>query len=457
MTMDDIVPGLLESIQHQFDERTKKSAKLKNAAIALKKKEATYLDANSFAIELGEILASIYAQNLTKKILPDGKMFYNIAERIIQPTMKNNYNLVSGYAGDVQTQLNHEAGLYLKTQVPDINQDRIKGIINRISSEPDFNKIKWMLDEPIVNFSQSIVDDSIKKNAGFQSKSGLHPKIIRRVSGHACKWCRSLAGSYDYETAPDDIYRRHERCQCTVDYDPGDGRRKNVWSKRWQDEKKRARIKLSKELEALDLSKASNRDIANMIDARLGKPMTVENADRSNANPNYYKGSEYQVNCQRCVPTYEMRRRGLEVEAMSAADRSIWDDPFSEIVYYDNGRRGLKTVRAFVDPVTKEPVSPTVLGGRTMKQNYAKLEKIVKDGERYTLSMAWQKNGAHIVNMERINGVLSIVDAQSGSIAPIDEYFAIRKAQPKSLNYCRIDNLEINPSIVKKIAIPKKV
>lgn len=246
MTMDDIVPGLLESIQHQFDERTKKSAKLKNAAIALKKKEATYLDANGFAIELGEILASIYAKNLTKKVLPDGKMYYNIAERIIQPTMKNNYDLVSGYAGDVQKQLNQAAGLYLKTQIPDMNQDRINGIINRISSEPDFDKIKWMLDEPIVNFSQSIVDDSIKENADFQSRSGLRPKIIRRVSGHACKWCQSLAGSYDYRSAPDDIYRRHERCRCTVEYDPGDGRRQNIWSKIWRRPDKDDKIELRK-------------------------------------------------------------------------------------------------------------------------------------------------------------------------------------------------------------------
>ncbi|WP_431442637.1 hypothetical protein, partial [Enterococcus faecalis] len=32
------------------------------------------------------------------------------------------------------------------------------------------------------------------------------------------------------------------------------------------------------------------KEIANLINAEIKKPMTVEEADRTNANPNYYKG-----------------------------------------------------------------------------------------------------------------------------------------------------------------------
>lgn len=67
-----------------------------------------------------------------------------------------------------------------------------------------------------------------------------------------------------------------------------------------------------------------------------------------------------------------------------------------------------------------------------------------------------ERGGAHIVNMERLNGVLTIIDAQSGVIAPIDEYFAIRHAQPSSLNYLRVDNLEFRKELVKLIAKAKK-
>lgn len=39
-----------------------------------------------------------------------------------------------------------------------------------------------------------------------------------------------------YPHVPADVYRRHERCRCKVEYDPGDGRRQNVWDKKWTED-----------------------------------------------------------------------------------------------------------------------------------------------------------------------------------------------------------------------------
>ena len=91
------------------------------------------------------------------------------------------------------------------------------------------------------------MDDSIRKNAEFHHKVGLSPKIVRRVVGHPCKWCKSLEGSYNYPEVPKDVYRRHGKCRCTVDYHPGNGKKQNVHTKKWTDEKqklvrKRSRI-----------------------------------------------------------------------------------------------------------------------------------------------------------------------------------------------------------------------
>jgi len=226
--MIDIVPELLELINSKFDERTLKSEKLKIAVKRLKAKEANYVDANNFAIEVGNILSDIFEETIDVNILPDGRMYYNIADRILNPTMSKNYELITGYAADVQRNLNTKAGLHLKAQIPELNQDRIDGIINRISSEMDFDVIKWILGDPIVTFSQSVVDDSIKSNADFQASSGLQPILTRKLRGKACKWCRALAGAYDYGNLPKEIYQRHENCRCTIEYDPGDGKRKTI-------------------------------------------------------------------------------------------------------------------------------------------------------------------------------------------------------------------------------------
>lgn len=232
---NDIVPNLLKSIEEEFDEQAIKSTILKNGLLNLRNKSADYADVNKFAIETGKILANVLKVKISPEILPDEKMYYNIAERILNPTLKKNYELISNYAVDVQTEMNHAAKLKIRGQRAEINQDRIDGLINKISNESEFKKVAWVIDEPIINFSQSVVDDTIKVNAAFHAKSGLKPKIIRRISGHKpCKWCLSLAGSYDFDSAPEDVYRRHERCRCTVEYQPGDGRKQDVWSKQWE-------------------------------------------------------------------------------------------------------------------------------------------------------------------------------------------------------------------------------
>lgn len=231
----DIVPKLLETIEKEFDEKTFNSSKIKKALQSLKDNKATYEDANEFAIEVGEILSEVLTKNITVKILPDGKMYYNIADRILNPTMSKNYSLISDFATDIQTELNYQAGLRIKGQKAKLNQSRIDGIIERLSSEENFENIKWILDEPVKNFSQSIVDDVVKANMEFHSKIGLNPKIRRIVVGNCCDWCRQIAGVYDYNNAPENIYQRHRYCRCMVEYNPKDGRGiQDSHTKKWR-------------------------------------------------------------------------------------------------------------------------------------------------------------------------------------------------------------------------------
>ena len=245
--VEDIVPSLLKKIKSEFEGARLDSEVLKDLLSKLHHSKASYLDANQYAIEIGEILSKALGAFLTNETLPDGKMYYNIAQRVLTDVLGRNHELVSDYAEQVQKNLNSEAKIGLAAQVPELNQDRIDGLVNRLASEESFDDVKWLLDDPIVNFSQSIVDDCIRKNVEFHHKVGLSPKIVRRVVGHPCKWCKSLEGSYNYPEVPKDIYRRHGHCRCTVDYHPGNGKKQNVHTKKWTNEKqklvrKRSRI-----------------------------------------------------------------------------------------------------------------------------------------------------------------------------------------------------------------------
>ena len=246
--VEDIVPSLLKKIKSEFEGARLDSEILKDLLSKLQHSKASYLDANKYAIEIGEILSKALGTSLTNETLPDGKMYYNIAQRVLMDVLGRNYELVSDYTEQVQKNLNSEAKIGLAAQVPELNQDRIDGLVNRLASEESFDDVKWLLDDPIVNFSQSIVDDSIRKNAEFHHKVGLSPKIVRRVVGHPCKWCKSLEGAYNYPEVPKDVYRRHGKCRCTVDYHPGNGKKQNVHTKRWAEDKKKSVIEYRKKI-----------------------------------------------------------------------------------------------------------------------------------------------------------------------------------------------------------------
>lgn len=233
--MEDIVPGLLEKLQNDFYKKYQKDTEIRELVEKLEEGLARHAEAYAYAGKVGSILADTYADNLSSDVLPEGKMWYNIGNRVIAPTLEENYRYISDYVSEVQAQLNQAAGIGIKPIVPPENKDRAKGIIDRLSSEDDFDKVAWILKEPIKTTARSIVDDSIKANAEFHGKAGMQPKIIRKSSGKCCKWCNEVAGVYSYLDVPNDIYRRHENCDCIVEYDPGNGKRQNVHTKQWRD------------------------------------------------------------------------------------------------------------------------------------------------------------------------------------------------------------------------------
>lgn len=230
----DIVPELLEVIERDFNTKLNKSRKLKNIRKMIDDGSASYRQANEYAVEVGEILAGTFQEHIKSEILPDGKMYYNIAERVVDPSLKNNHVIVAKVSAEIQDQLNKSIGLGIKGIEPKVNQLRIDSVINRIVAEETFDDVAWILGEPVVNFTQSVVDETIMENVDFQGESGLHPTIIRTSHGtDPCDWCESLAGTYKYPDVPEEVYARHDRCRCTVEYDPGDARKQNVWTKDW--------------------------------------------------------------------------------------------------------------------------------------------------------------------------------------------------------------------------------
>lgn len=222
--MDDISPELLKQIQEDFAELT--------AGIQeeVKSGRMSYEEAYGAAFEVGSMLSSAFNANINADVLPDGRMYFNIANKVVLPMLREEHDLVSQAAVVAQQNANRAAGIGIKALPAEFDEDRAKGIIDRVSSQP-FDEVSWMLDEPVKSFAKNVVDRTLQKNVEFQGQSGLHPKIVRRASAGACEWCQEVAGTYEYPYVPDDVYRRHANCDCTTEYVDG-GKYQDVWSKK---------------------------------------------------------------------------------------------------------------------------------------------------------------------------------------------------------------------------------
>lgn len=141
-------------------------------------------------------------------------------------------------------------------------------------------------------------------------------------------------------------------------------------------------------------------------------------------NPNYDCDNinEWFVNCQRCVPTYEMQRRGQDVTAQPCVGDdyiatnpfSVWQDP--EIICCSD--------------VGNEEIEATM-------QEWG-------DGARAQIVVLWTPFNGHTFIAEQIDGRTQYIDPQSGN-ADYTEW--TDSALPGFTQFCRIDNLQTSSSI----------
>lgn len=159
-----------------------------------------------------------------------------------------------------------------------------------------------------------------------------------------------------------------------------------------------------------------------------GTPMNIVDALKG-ANPNYASGTQYAVNCQRCVQTYELRRRGFDVEALPKPKKN-------NTVVWGN--------ECFVDS-----------SGNTPKFTFNQSESVIRstlanapDGSRHIIYVAWKNKSAHVFIAEKENGVIRYVDPQPNK-TDVEHYFSLGKKN--KFGILRVDDKDIttDDSILK--------
>ena len=227
---NDVVPALNEEITLKFQNNMMRDRRAARVIKRIQNGTAILEDGHEYAQSVGECLSNALQTTLTEENLPDGKMYFNIADRTVKPALMVNYDLVNNTASDIQLIIDNGIGLKsVKAAFPD---GRINGLIDKICD----SGLMW-LGEAIINNSEAFFDDYVKANAAARSEAGLAVQIVRTAAPGCCKWCDGKVGTYSYDRAEldaMDIFARHEFCRCSVTYKNGKSRQ-NVWSKaKWE-------------------------------------------------------------------------------------------------------------------------------------------------------------------------------------------------------------------------------
>lgn len=239
----DIVPPLLEKIEAAFSASLERDARYKRIAARIRDDTAAMEDLHALSVIVGEALSEVLLELFTPEAMPGGVYYWNIVERVLTGALRGNYEVINAAADEIQKIVNAADGIGLNPVFAPYPAERARGLMEKIVGDT-VNPTRW-LGEPVVNISESMSDDYMRTNARASAEAGLEARIVRKLGPFEirqskkrayevpCAWCQSLAGEYLYDgEQPDEIFRRHENCRCTVTYKRF-RLQQDVFTKRW--------------------------------------------------------------------------------------------------------------------------------------------------------------------------------------------------------------------------------
>lgn len=230
--MADIGAELLEKIRAYFKKKCQGDAYIQSVLGKVAAGTAQMEEISLLSQSIGFRASQAISEYVNVAALPDGKMYYNIADTILSGVLKDNYEIINSAAAECQRALDRKMGINIEPQRAPYPAERVQAVAGAASA-PDISEEKMVrrMTSTTENITRSFYDDYVETNVKYRSEAGLECFIIRSDHGGCCKWCAALAGKYHYpEEVPKDVYRRHDNCTCTVTYTNG-RKAQDVWSK----------------------------------------------------------------------------------------------------------------------------------------------------------------------------------------------------------------------------------
>lgn len=128
----DLVPELLAKAQKTFKGKTESDKEIKSFLKRLDKGKADQSDVSNYARRLGELVSETFIESLTEEALPDGKLYWNILSRIVDPMMRDVHKMINDAASKELAVEDEKAGIGIKPVSSEYPADVINAIMNKL-------------------------------------------------------------------------------------------------------------------------------------------------------------------------------------------------------------------------------------------------------------------------------------------------------------------------------------
>ena len=190
--------------------------------------KATYADTAAYSNRAGKLLGEVFSRRLPEIPLEE-------REPLCVELLHDRYIDINAAVDTAQRFMDERMGIQIAPQHAPFNDERAHQIGSAtadptVSEETQQRRSRSATETA----TKSMHDDRMKAESKFRHRAGLDCRITRVAVNGCCPWCSKVAGRYRYGEEPDDIYRRHDNCDCTVTFENG-RKRQDVWSKReWE-------------------------------------------------------------------------------------------------------------------------------------------------------------------------------------------------------------------------------
>lgn len=182
-------------------------------------------------------------------------------DEVCKMLLKSSYEKSNASLSVVQKSVDAKTGLNIQPKKAAYPSERVETVAHSLMDKTvDDSVIQRRAENAVSNVANSFSSDYVKENAQLRSDAGIKCYVERTTDGKCCAWCNSLAGKYEYSSAPDDVFRYHDKCSCILTYING-RTREIVWDSKKKTNPKKIKYKKPRVISKDEAKKLESENI----------------------------------------------------------------------------------------------------------------------------------------------------------------------------------------------------